>query len=1042
MYNYVIGNSVFLDVFGGYDLKNTHKFRLDFNKKALVVLSCSFSVIVTVILAAVFFGIGVSTNESVDALPVTSYTGVSDESITDIDFTDVSTLEMRGLWIASVSNINYPSKTGLTEKQLKAEIEEIFENAHSLGINSVFFQVRPACDALYNSDIFPASRYVSGTQGKTVSGFDSLEYVLEVAERYNIDVHAWVNPFRVAMDDTEAATLSDNHPVSQHPEYAIRYGDGKTYLDPGNPEVRNLVVEGVKEILIKYPDVAGIHFDDYFYPYPAKGSVFNDAVSYSKYSDGMELSDWRRENVNKVVRETYEAVKQINPDVKFGVSVFGILANKGSDTPYVGSNTSGLEAYSEIYCDALSWVNGKYVDYLAPQNYWSFDTSAAPFDDVARWWNAYLDGTGVDLYFGHAAYKSGDYKKNEIHKQVQMARSLASYKGSIFYGYENIKQNIGGVADDIKLICRKKAVRSSAVSNSKPIKITFPDDGAKLNIAKSYIIGSCDPAYPLYVNGVPVSKTTGGYFGLYLDLNGGKNTFTFTQNGKTLTHTIYRQSPGATYYNGTTELEGMEISSVYPSGSTWLENGEKLYVSCVAPAGSNVTARVGDTEIVLKPQLYPKGEGKYLYEKYEGNIDPSVLVEDTGFRVLGNVEFTAELLGERATETGGEIARKGADSFVYAEVKNDYTHTKVGTSSSFYDDFLPSSKGMRDYVVSAKNGYCKMRFGGYVKEENLVFTYGKPLLLNVIGNDSAVFVNAKDTTNNKNNSTDIRIKVTENVPVDVDFNGKNGAMRIIIYNTDTSIIPEILVPENPLIESIEGEKSSKENMLFYHVTLKEKDNFYGFRIVYEKGCLVIKLNNPQTLHNSDKPLYGKKIVVDAGHGGTDIGAPGPGDKPEKVLNANIAEHLADILRELGATVIETRPDDNTIDLYGRMDILTAECPDMAISVHHNSVAASSNALKARGFMALYSNNSGVSLAKTVSDVTCHILGRDQKPTAYQQLAVARNHMFPSTLVEMNFISNVEEYQWSINEGNDLLSAQALAEGILEYYRNQEKYLDY
>jgi len=183
-------------------------------------------------------------------------------------------------------------------------------------------------------------------------------------------------------------------------------------------------------------------------------------------------------------------------------------------------------------------------------------------------------------------------------------------------------------------------------------------------------------------------------------------------------------------------------------------------------------------------------------------------------------------------------------------------------------------------------------------------------------------------------------------------------------------------------------------------------------------------------------------VVDAGHGGTDGGAPGPGSCPEKVLNRNIAELLADKLRMLGAEVVESRPDDETVDLYARMDLLTAECPDLAVSIHHNSVASSTNALKTRGFVALYSNNSGVSLADNVADVVCTQLGREKKPTAYQQLAVARNHMFPSALLEMCFISNVEEYQWSITEGNDERSASAVADGILEYYRNQEKYLDY
>jgi len=996
-----------------------------------IIVSSVFSAAILVAASCVFFMFGKENAEDVSA-------GNQNSALTDV--ADVSSLEMRGMWIATTLNIDYPSKSGLSVSELEGELDGIVEKAKELGINSLFFQVRPACDALYNSDIFPASRYVSGIQGKTSEDFDSLEYILESAKKYNIDVHAWVNPYRVTMNKSELETLADGHIIKEHPEYAVNYADGKTYLNPGIPEVRRLIVSGVREIVEKYPDVAGIHFDDYFYPYPSGNAEFDDSEAYDLYGEGVNKADWRRNNVNLLVEETYKTVKEVNPDCEFGVSVFGIWANKGTGTPTVGSETNGLEAYHSLYCDALAWAEGGYVDYIAPQNYWSFDTKAAPFDDVARWWNANLDGTDVDLYMGHAAYKSGDYNKGEIYRQVEMCRTLSSYKGSIFYGYENICENIGNVSDDIKRICENTIYRQNYSSNGKGITVTYPEDNSYINTSNTYVIGSCDPAYPLYVNGNAVSKTTGGYFGLFLSLSEGKNTYTFTQNGKTFDYVINKgtQKIG---YKGASTLDSMSITKMYPSSSTWLSENEKLSVSCVAPAGSVVTAKVGDTEVVLSPTVNPSGSAKYLYEKYTGTINPSQLIKSTEIRVLGNVVFTAELGNETASAEGGMISRMGDDAYVYAEVKEDYTHTKVGTSTSFYDDFLPSSKGMRDYVTDVVDGYCKMRFGGYVAEENLEFTCGKPLMLNTILT-TALEVNAKDTTNNKNNSTDIRFGVTENIPVDVDFKGENGDMRIIIYNTDTSIIPQFEIPENPLVKSIVGKKGTRENMLMYHVTLKESTNFYGFRIVYENGCMIVKLNNPQTLAEGDKPLYGKRIVVDAGHGGTDGGAPGPGSCPEKVLNRNIAELLADKLRMLGAEVVESRPDDETVDLYARMDLLTAECPDLAVSIHHNSVASSTNALKTRGFVALYSNNSGVSLADNVADVVCTQLGREKKPTAYQQLAVARNHMFPSALLEMCFISNVEEYQWSITEGNDERSASAVADGILEYYRNQEKYLDY
>ena len=957
--------------------------------------------------------------------------------------TVAQTDEMRGLWIASVINIDYPSATGLDEASLKKELDDIVENACSIGINSIFFQVRPASDALYKSDIFPQSKYVSGTQGEPVGEFDSLKYLIDEAKKRNIDVHAWVNPYRVTMYEEDVGLLSDSNPAKIHPEYTIKYADGKTYYDPGNPEVRKLVVSGIRELVENYPELSGVHFDDYFYPYPVADAEFDDSLSFEKYSNGLELSDWRRNNVNMLVKDAYEQVKSVNPECKFGVSVFGIWANSSSDTYVKGSNTNGLEAYNSLYCDALSWAKGGYVDYLIPQNYWSFGNVSAPFDEVARWWNANLDGTGVDLYIGHAAYKAGDYNKGEIARQVDFSRTLANYKGSVFYGYSAIKNNDNGVCDDINKVFEQGAVVSNSEQRFDEIHINFPENNSYVNSKNTYILGYCDPTLPLYLDGEAVSKTLDGYFCVYLDLEKGENSFVFSQGDSekvfTVNYATVNKSGGTTSSYKT--MEKFEILNPTPLKETWLAKGASLKVSCAAASNSIVTATVGGITVTLSPTINPPDNAEYMYEVYSGSITPSDFAKDDEIVSLGTLVFDAVRGEERATLTCSLISQKGDEAYSYAEVKEDYTHTKVGTSSSFYDDFLPSSKGMRDYVVDTNNGYSKLKFGGYISTDELAITYGKPLLLNTILT-TAVEVVCTDNTNNKNNTTDIRFGVTENIPVDVDFRGEGGKMRIIIYNTDTSIIPQFEVPANPLIKSIEGKKGTRENMLMYYVEFKDNENFYGFNIVYENGCMIVKLNNPQKLKEGDKPLEGKKIVVDAGHGGADIGAPGPGKIPEAQLNQSIATEIVKKLEDLGAEVVQSRPGDETVDLYKRMDILNAECPDMALSIHHNSIASSANAQKTRGFLALYSNNSGVSLSKTISEVVCRQLNREQKATSYQQLAVARNHRFPSTLLEMCFISNVEEYQWSISEGNYERSAQAVVDGILEYYKRQEKYLEY
>ena len=232
----------------------------------------------------------------------------------------------------------------------------------------------------------------------------------------------------------------------------------------------------------------------------------------------------------------------------------------------------------------------------------------------------------------------------------------------------------------------------------------------------------------------------------------------------------------------------------------------------------------------------------------------------------------------------------------------------------------------------------------------------------------------------------------------------------------------------------------------YDFTFRAMENYYGYNVVYEGGFITVKLHNPQSVKDSDKPLEGKKVVLDAGHGGEDKGAQGPTEYGsgfnEADLNLAITLELKNKLEALGATVVMIREDDSTVTLQERIEFLAGIIPDFMISVHHNSVVNTVNASKARGYIGLYSDDAGVLLANSVSDTVTYELSRYQRQTSYQALAVARNHRFPSTLCEMSFISCNEEFQWTVMPGNYERSAQALANGVLEYYRRQEKYLEY
>ncbi|MGN1121104.1 MAG: family 10 glycosylhydrolase, partial [Eubacteriales bacterium] len=907
--------------------------------------------------------------------------------------------EMRGVWIASVININYPSRTGLSQAELMAELDDIVKNTKEAGLNTIFFQVRPTADALYPSALFPYSKYISGTQGAAPDGnFDSLAYLLEKAGEAGLRVHAWVNPFRVTMYASDEAELAPDHPAVVHPEYTVKYADGKTYFNPGLPEVRALVIAGVEELARNYPTLAGIHFDDYFYPYPQSGAEFDDSAAYELYGAGMDKADWRRANVNVLVEETYRAVKAINPDLEFGVSPFGIWANAGSDTPEPGSVSSGLEAYSSLYCDALAWAKGGYVDYLIPQIYWSFATSAAPFDNIARWWNAALDGTGVKLYIGHAAYKAADYAKNEIGIQVEFARTLLCYRGSVYYGYDDIKNNTAGLRD--KLISLNASPIRYEEPSAAAASVHQPYNNYQSTAPTVTLVGTSDPRYPLTVNGTKVSRTKSGGFSYFSAISTGINVFTLEQNGSKTTHNIgYNNNRGAAASVQT--LSKMEITDVVPATEAWLLTGDTLKISCVAPAGSTVVAKIGGMSVTLKPTLNTTTSVRYAKEIYSGSITPSALVAADEIASLGTLSITATLNGETATVQGGLIRQMGEKALVFAEVINDYSYLKTSPTSSFYDDYTPASAGMRDYVQGLTGSYYKLRFGGYISSSNVKIVDGVALNQNKIL-AVKVQVNGTDTLNNQNNFTDVTFTCLENAPVNAVASA--GKIDVTFYNTDSSLLPLPEIAANPLVSSVSA-AAKDETTVIYTICLKNELNAYGYNVVYENGSIVVRMNNPQSLNaDPEKPLSGKTIVVDAGHGGSDSGALGCGSVNEAMLNLEIALYLRTELEALGAAVKMTRTEDVTVSLEERMAFLNDANPDLAISVHQNSIASSVDAQKVRGYLGLYGTEAGKLLAKSISSTVCEELNRYERPYAYQKLAVARNHRFPSTLCEMCFIS--------------------------------------
>ncbi|MBQ5390411.1 MAG: family 10 glycosylhydrolase [Clostridia bacterium] len=447
--------------------------------------------------------------------------------------------EMRGIWITTVNNINFPSKQKLSADKLAAELDAIVAFSKENGFNTILFQVRPAADALYKSDIFPASKFVSGTAGAAPDGdFDCLGYLLEKAHAENIEVYAWVNPLRVTSGNatypqTDLSALPASSPAAAHPDWVVPYADGKLYFDAGIPAVRELVASGVREICEKY-DVDGIIFDDYFYPYPSGDAEFDDAATFAAYGENFEeIADFRRDNINRMVELCYRTVKAVDTDIRFGVSPFGIWQN--SDGENGGSATSGLSAYDAIYCDALAWAKGGYVDFIAPQLYWTFTTEAAPYGRLADWWSRALDGTGVMLYINHGVYRyaDGGMQSGEICEQVTHARELYAYRGSLYYGYAALVGNAGEILGELDSLFANEILYFDYADGGR-LTVDSYADGDTTSSATALISGKSNPAYPISVNGITPLRGKDGGYSITLALKVGLNRITVANGEQTI----------------------------------------------------------------------------------------------------------------------------------------------------------------------------------------------------------------------------------------------------------------------------------------------------------------------------------------------------------------------------------------------------------------------------------------------------------------------------------------------------------------------------
>ena len=365
----------------------------------------------------------------------------------------------RGAWIATVANIDWPSEAAIGDSAAQQhEMIFLLDSLHSLGLNAIIFQVRPTADALYRSSFEPSSHWLTGTQGSSLT-WDPLEWTIEEAHKRQMEVHVWLNPYRVNLAKTDTTAICEDHIWKKHRDWFWEYNK-QWYFDPGLDVTREWICTIVQDIISRY-DIQAIHMDDYFYPYPVGKKQLPDAETFARYPRGFtDIREWRRNNVNMAIQEISATIRECKDSVEFGISPFGVWRNANVDS--TGSaTTAGITNYDDLYADIRLWIKNGWIDYVLPQLYWEIGKKAADYEVLAHWWANEVRGTKCKLYIGMAPYRLENAKKdspwgqgNEIGRQMTLNRTIPEITGECFYSTRPLLRNPRGVCDTIRAIYR------------------------------------------------------------------------------------------------------------------------------------------------------------------------------------------------------------------------------------------------------------------------------------------------------------------------------------------------------------------------------------------------------------------------------------------------------------------------------------------------------------------------------------------------------------------------------------------------------------
>jgi len=971
------------------------------NKRSLFVL------LLTVLMAIAFSFVSAPDVKAADELP--------------------DALDFRAVWVSTVLNLDYPLHATTDAVSLKLQADEILDSAVQMGMNAVILQVRPASDALYDSDYFPWSYYLTGARGTAPeNGFDPLAYWVEEAHKRGLELHAWINPYRVTKNSandkiTALSQLPNDHPARKHTNWAVKYG-GDFYFDPGIPAVQQYIVDAAVEIVENYA-VDGIHLDDYFYP----GTDFDDAKTYQKYAkNGVSLADWRRSNVDALIKKLDEALHKANPDIRFGVSPFGIWANKA--TMAEGSDTRGGESYTQHYADTRKWVKLGWLDYIAPQIYWHIGHTAADYATLVDWWADTVKGTDVDLYVGQAAYRVGAAGENkawetpaELVHQLSLNCRYPEVKGSIYFRYQFFADS-ASLRNTVADLYRSTVLSDGSEPGIYDLAITWPEKDITTTLSSYYVGGSSDSSKPLFVNGeLVLGRSENGFYGALVKLSEGENTIVYSQGDKTAVRTITRiKKTASASFDAPEQSETAALTDMTPASNLYRTGGTKVTLSCTAPIGAEVKATVNGKTYRLSPADRTAPDGKQIYLTAYSYSYTMPTTSDA-VRDLGTVRYDMTY--------GTTKIRKYSDGRlgVYSDVNKlavsftDPTVYGYMTASTSGGPYAEIDGSMTDTVTAIKGNFVRTASNLYVLMADVVLTERPQQDLAV---KSAVYEEQSDGS----------VSVTVSHTGGTGWAKYDNETRTLVFSVSPATDPvRLKLPADAVFQSAKAEE--KVDRVTYTLKLKDGFELNGYYCTSENGKTTLHVITKRSIQPGAYPLRAHTIVIDAGHGGYESGALGllGSTLPEKEINLKNALALQKKLESLGATVIMTRTDDTRLSLEERVVVSRETKPDLFISIHANSMSESTDVSNVSGFSVFYRETISQEAAETVFDASKAQLDRDNVGVHQSNLYVCRGSWCPALIYETAFMPNPSDFDWLAGDAAPQELADAIAKGILDYF---------